>query len=175
MRAMDPADLGRYLRDIPDHPQPGVLFRDITPLLGDAAAFSAAIDALAAPFVGSVDLVAGVEARGFMFAAPVAHRLGVGFVPVRKPGKLPWTTVSETYELEYGTDSLEIHTDATVPGQRVLVVDDVLATGGTAAATVALFRSTGADVVAATFLVELAALGGRSKLGELPVHSILTY
>lgn len=178
---MDPAELGRLIRDIPDHPAPGVLFRDITPLLADPAAFSAAIEALAAPYVGAVDLVAGVEARGFMFAAPVAHRLGVGFVPVRKPGKLPWTTVTETYDLEYGTDSLEIHTDAITAGQRVLVVDDVLATGGTAAATVALFSSMGADVVAAAFLIELLALGGRSKLvdptdrHDIPVHSILTY
>lgn len=172
---MDPADLGRHIRDIPDHPQPGVLFRDITPLLADASAFAASIDALAAAFVGEVDLVAGVEARGFMFAAPVAHRLGVGFVPVRKPGKLPWSTVAQPYELEYGTDSLEIHTDAVAPGQRVLLVDDVLATGGTAAAAVALFTSAGAEVVSSAFLIELLALGGRSRLGDVPVHSILSY
>jgi adenine phosphoribosyltransferase len=172
---MDPSDLSRHIRDIPDHPQPGVLFRDITPLLSDPAAFSSAIDALSGPYLGQVDLVAGVEARGFMFAAPVAHRLGVGFVPVRKPGKLPWTTVTETYELEYGTDSLEIHTDAVTAGQRVLIVDDVLATGGTAAATVALFRSMGAEIVAASFLIEIAVLQGRSKLGDLPVHAVITY
>ena len=172
---MDPADLRHHIRDIPDYPQPGVMFRDITPLLGDPAAFSASIGALAEPHLGQVDLVAGVEARGFMFAAPVAHRLGVGFVPVRKPGKLPHTTVTETYELEYGTDSLEIHTDAVTAGQRVLVVDDVLATGGTAAATVALLTSMGADVVAASFLIEIAPLDGRSRLGDLPVHAVITY
>lgn len=172
---MDPADLGRLIRDIPDHPQPGVLFRDITPLLADGAAFSAAIDALAEPFVGEVDVVAGVEARGFMFAAPVAHRLGVGFVPVRKPGKLPWDTSSEAYELEYGTDALEIHTDAVAPGRRVLLVDDVLATGGTAAAAVALFRRAGAEIASAAFLIELTALGGRDRLDGVPIHSILTF
>ena len=172
---MDPVDLRQLIRDIPDYPQPGVMFRDITPLLGDPAAFSASIAALAEPYLGHVDLVAGVEARGFMFAAPVAHRLGVGFVPVRKPGKLPHTTVTETYELEYGTDSLEIHTDAVTAGQRVLVVDDVLATGGTAAATVALLTSMGADVVAASFLIEIAPLDGRLRLGDLPVHSVITY
>ncbi|MFN8053285.1 MAG: adenine phosphoribosyltransferase [Acidimicrobiales bacterium] len=172
---IDPHELLRHIRDIPDHPQPGVMFRDITPLLADAGAFSAAIDALAAPYLGEVDLVAGVEARGFMFAAPVAHRLGVGFVPVRKPGKLPWDTVTEHYELEYGTDALEIHTDATVPGQRILLVDDVLATGGTAAAAVALLSSTGATVVAAAFLIELLFLSGHERLGDVPIHSLLTY
>jgi len=172
---MDPQELRALIRDLPDHPQPGVTFRDITPLLADGAAFSAAVDALAAPFVGAVDVVAGIEARGFMFAAPVAHRLGVGFVPVRKPGKLPWSTVQQTYELEYGTDALEIHTDAVAEGQRVLLVDDVLATGGTAEAAVALFGSVGADVAAAAFLVELTFLDGRSKLGDLPVDSIVTY
>lgn len=172
---MDAAGLSRYIRDIPDHPQPGVLFRDITPLLADPGAFSAAIDALADPFVGEVDLVAGVEARGFMFAAPVAHRLGVGFIPVRKPGKLPWKTTSESYELEYGTDSLEIHTDAVAAGQRVLLVDDVLATGGTAAAAVALLSSMDAHLVGASFLIELLFLDGRSKLEGVPVQSVMSY
>lgn len=172
---MDHRDLARFIRDIPDHPRPGVLFRDITPLLGDASAFAAAVDALAEPFVDRVDTVAGIEARGFMFAAPVAHRLGVGIVPVRKPGKLPRETFVEAYDLEYGTDRLEIHTDAVVPGQRVLVVDDVLATGGTAAATVALFESAGARPVAAAFLIELTSLDGRSKLSNVPIHSVLTY
>jgi len=172
---MDPDAFTRLIRDIPDYPQPGVMFRDITPLLADAAAFSAAIDAMAEPFMGEVDVVAGVEARGFIFAAPLAHRLGVGFVPVRKPGKLPWETVSQSYELEYGIDTLEIHSDGVSAGQRVLLVDDVLATGGTAAAAVALLESTGATVSALSFLVELLFLDGRSKLGDAAIHSIVTY
>ena len=172
---MDLEGIQRLIRDVSDHPAPGVTFRDITPLLGDAAAFAAAVDALAEPFVGEVDVVAGVEARGFIFAAPVAHRLGVGFVPVRKPNKLPFETVSESYELEYGIDTLEIHVDAVTPGQRVLLVDDVLATGGTAAAAVALLEHSGATVSGASFLIELLSLGGRSKLADLDVQSLLTY
>src|SRR4051812_20330272 len=168
---MEPDDLTRYIRDVPDHPQPGVVFRDITPLLAEPAAFTSAIGHLAAPFLGQVDVVAGIEARGFVFAAPVAHGLGVGFVPVRKPGKLPWDTVSETYELEYGTDALEIHTDAITEGQRVLLVDDVLATGGTAAAAVALLSSMDAHVVGAAFLIELRFLDGRAKLEPLRIES----
>lgn len=172
---MDAAELERFIRDIPDHPQPGVLFRDITPLLREPAAFGAAIEALAEPWIGEVDLVAGVEARGFVFGAPVAHRLGVGFVPVRKPGKLPWATTSVAYELEYGTDAVEIHTDAVAAGQRVLLVDDVLATGGTAGAASALLSGAGAVVVGASFLIELAFLSGRDRLGDIPVHAVLTY
>ncbi len=172
---MDPADLRHHIRDIPDYPQPGVMFRDITPLLGDPAAFSASIGALAEPHLGQVDLVAGVEARGFMFAAPVAHRLGVGFVPVRKSGKLPHTTVTETYELEYGTDSLEMHADALAPSSRAIVVDDLLATGGTARAACRLVERGGASVAAVLFVIELSALNGRTKLAAYDVRSLLPF
>lgn len=172
---MDPAELTALVRDIPDYPQPGVTFRDITPLLADAAAFAASIDALAEPYLGAVDVVAGIEARGFVFAAPVAHRLGVGFVPVRKPGKLPWRTTRREYDLEYGSDALEVHTDAVRPGQRVLLVDDVLATGGTAEAATALFSALDAPVAAASFLIELPSLGGRSRLDGVDVHAVVTY
>lgn len=172
---MDVAELTRFIRDIPDHPRPGVLFRDITPLLRDPAAFSAAIEALAEPWFGEIDAVAGVEARGFVFGAPVAQRLGVGFVPVRKPGKLPWSTTSVEYALEYGTDSVEIHTDAVSAGERVLLVDDVLATGGTAGAAQVLLSGAGAAVVGASFLIELVGLAGRDRLGDLPVRSVVTY
>ncbi|MEJ7844623.1 MAG: adenine phosphoribosyltransferase [Acidimicrobiales bacterium] len=168
------------VRDVADFPSPGVTFKDITPLLGDAAAFAAvvealAVGALAAAGGGGVDLVAGIEARGFLIGAPVALHLGAGFVPVRKPGKLPWTTVRRDYALEYGTDALEIHDDAVRPGARVLVVDDVLATGGTAAATVALLEDLGAAVVGVAVLVELGFLAGRAKLSGHPVTSLLAW
>lgn len=164
------------IRDVPDFPKSGVVFKDLTPLLADAGALAMVIEGLASPFIDRrVDQVIGVEARGFIVAAPVAHRLGAGFVPVRKPGKLPWETVSESYELEYGIDSLEIHGDAVVPGQRVLVVDDVLATGGTASATVRLAERLGAEVVGLAFVIELAFLGGRGKLPERELVSLLTY
>jgi adenine phosphoribosyltransferase len=153
-----------------------VTFRDITPLLGDPKAFRVSVDALVAHFAGAgIDHVVGVEARGFIFAAPVAYGLSAGFVPVRKPGKLPWKTSAVEYELEYGTDSLEIHVDALAPGRRVLVVDDVLATGGTAAATVGLVESHGASVVGLGFLVELDQLQGRARLGERTVESLVRY
>lgn len=144
-------------------------------MLADAAAFAASIDALAEPYLGAIDVVAGIEARGFVFAAPVAHRLGVGFVPVRKPGKLPWRTTRREYDLEYGSDALEVHTDAVRPGQRVLLVDDVLATGGTAEAATALFCALDAPVVAASFLIELPSLGGRRRLDGVDVHAVVTY
>lgn len=167
--------LGAMIRAIPDHPIPGVTFRDITPLLGDSRALSGAVEALAEPYAGQVDVVVGIEARGFIFAAPVAVRLGAGFVPIRKPNKLPWETVSQVYELEYGIDTLEMHVDALGVGDRVLLVDDVLATGGTAAAAAALVTGSGATVVAAAFLIELENLAGRSRLEGIDIHSVVTY
>lgn len=172
---MTPAELSTYIADLPDYPSPGITFRDITPLLASGSAFNAAVDAIAEPHFGAVDVVAGIEARGFMFAAPVAVRLGVGFVPIRKPGKLPRAVERQSYDLEYGTDTLEIHSDAIAPGKRVLLVDDVLATGGTAAAAVALLQAIGTDIVGVGFLIELLGLDGRSKLPEVPVSSIVTY
>jgi adenine phosphoribosyltransferase len=164
------------IRDIPDHPEPGVVFKDITPLLADPKGLAVTVGAIANRFAGvGVDHVVGIEARGFIFGAPVAHALGAGFVPVRKPGKLPWTTVGEEYTLEYGTDRLEMHIDALEADSRVLVVDDVLATGGTAAATARLVEQSGATVVGLAFLIELTFLGGRGKLGEREVVSLVEY
>jgi adenine phosphoribosyltransferase len=164
------------IRDVPDFPKPGITFKDITPLLADPEAFAEVVDRLAEPFVGrGITKVVGIEARGFVVAAPVAHRLGAGFVPVRKPGKLPWETASEAYELEYGTDELEVHLDAIAPGEKVLVVDDVIATGGTALAAARLVEGLGGQVVGLAFLIELAFLGGADRLGELPHVSLLTY
>jgi adenine phosphoribosyltransferase len=173
----DPGELLRgHVRDIPDFPQPGIVFKDITPLLGDAGAFRTCIDALADPFAeDGISKVLGTEARGFIFAAPVAYRFGAGFVPVRKAGKLPWEIERQEYALEYGTDLLEIHRDAVAPGERVLIVDDVLATGGTAAATERLVTKLGGVVVGFAFLIELGFLGGRSELGHDRVVSLLTY
>ncbi|HEY9555944.1 MAG TPA: adenine phosphoribosyltransferase [Acidimicrobiales bacterium] len=169
-------EIASLIRDVPDFPKPGVTFKDITPLLGDAAGFTAATDALAAHFAArSVDKVVGVEARGFVIAAPVAQRLGAGFVPVRKPGKLPWATITEAYELEYGTDQLELHEDAVSPGERVVVIDDVLATGGTAAATARLVVSLGGEVVGLGFVIELAFLGGAARIAGREHISLLTY
>jgi adenine phosphoribosyltransferase len=165
-----------HIRDIPDFPRPGVVFKDITPLLADADALAACVDALAEHFAGSgVDKVFGVEARGFIVAAPVAIRLGAGFVPLRKPGKLPWKAEAQEYQLEYGTDRLEVHADAVVPGERVLIIDDVLATGGTAGAAVALAARLGAHTVGFACVVELTFLGGRGKLPGLDVVSLLEY
>jgi adenine phosphoribosyltransferase len=161
------------IRDILDYPKPGVVFKDITPLLGDGAAFRAVVDGLAASY-GDVDKVAGIEARGFILAAPVACRLGAGFVPVRKKGKLPAATFSEDYELEYGTATIEVHKDAFAPTDRVLIVDDVLATGGTARATVDLVQRSGATVAGIAVLIELSFLSGREKLPDLPVSALLT-
>ncbi len=179
--AREPADVEATIlglvRDVPDYPKPGVLFKDITPLLADPGAFATVVDAIAAPFRGDgarVDLVAGIEARGFILAAPVAIALGAGFVPVRKRGKLPARTVGASYALEYGTADIEMHTDAVAPGQRVLVVDDVLATGGTAAAACALVQELGGEVVGVTVLMELGFLGGRGKLPDAMVRALLT-
>jgi adenine phosphoribosyltransferase len=161
------------VRNIPDYPQPGVVFKDITPLLADGKAFGTVIEALAALY-GPVDKVAGIEARGFILAAPVACRLGAGFVPIRKKGKLPGATFGQDYELEYGTSTLEVLTDAFLPTDRVLVIDDVLATGGTAQATVNLVRRSGAQVAGLAVLLELSFLSGRAKLADVPVTALLT-
>jgi len=165
--------IASHIRDVPDYPQPGVLFKDITPLLAQPEAFTAVVDALAATF-GPVDKVAGIEARGFIFAAPVAYRNGAGFVPVRKQGKLPSDTFAQEYKLEYGTATLEVHQDAFEPGDRVLIVDDVLATGGTARATATLVERSGAEVAGIVVLMELSFLDGRSALSGLDVRALLT-
>jgi adenine phosphoribosyltransferase len=161
------------VRDVPDYPQPGVVFKDITPLLGDGKAFSAVVEGLAALY-GPVDKVVGIEARGFILAAPVACRIGAGFVPVRKKGKLPGATFAQDYELEYGTATLEVLTDAFQSSDRVLIIDDVLATGGTAQATVNLVNRFGAEVAGIAVLIELSFLNGRAKLPDLPVTALLT-
>jgi adenine phosphoribosyltransferase len=172
---MDPARLAACLRDVPDFPKRGIVFKDLTPLLADVEVFAATIAALVEHASGlDVDKVAGIEARGFIFAAAVAHGLGAGFVPVRKPGKLPWRTVSESYELEYGTDALEVHEDAFAPGDGVYVVDDVLATGGTAAAACRLVDRLGARVAGTAFVIELGFLDGRARLPETDVLSLIT-
>jgi adenine phosphoribosyltransferase len=176
MEAPDNSWLKEYIRDIPDFPKPGVGFKDFTPLLAAPDAFRAAIDGLIAPFAGQrIDKVLGIEARGFILAAPVADRIHAGFVPVRKPGKLPHQIEQEEYELEYGTDLLEIHRDGIHRGERVLIVDDVIATGGTAAATVALAERLGGEIVGLAFIVELGFLGGREKLPGRNVASLITY
>lgn len=168
--------LRERIREIPDFPEPGVSFKDITPLLADAAAFEACVEALASHFAaGPVDKVLGIEARGFILAAPVAVRLHAGFVPVRKAGKLPWQVERASYQLEYGQNVLEIHQDALAPGERALIIDDVLATGGTASATASLVRRLGAEPVGLGCVLELSWLEGRGKLGDLPVVSLLDY
>ena len=164
--------ISAHVRDVPDYPKPGVLFKDITPLLGDAEAFGDVVEALAAVF-GPVDKVVGIEARGFIFAAPVAYEIRAGFVPVRKAGKLPSATFGQEYELEYGSAVLEVHQDAFQPGERVLIVDDVLATGGTARATASLIQRAGARVVGVAVLMELSFLKGREAIGDLEVRSLL--
>lgn len=164
------------IRDVADFPKPGIGFKDITPVLADGAAFAAVIADLAAPFAeAGITHVAGIEARGFILATPVAERLGVGFVPIRKPNKLPYTTSSVSYELEYGTDQLEVHVDAVGPGDRVLLVDDVIATGGTAAAAVALIEGLGATVAGFAVYVELEFLNGAEQLNGLAVTSLVGY
>lgn len=169
-------NLKKLIREIPDYPKPGILFYDLTTLLQDPQGFHQLVDSLCEHYNGKkVDVVVGIEARGFIFAPALAYRLGAGFVPVRKPKKLPWKTVSCTYQLEYGTDSLEIHADAVRPGQRVLLCDDLLATGGTAAAAIGLIRQLGGEVVGAAFAVELNFLHGRSKLPGLDVFSLIKY
>lgn len=161
------------VRQIPDYPQPGVIFKDITPVLANASAFGALIDQLAAAARGPVDVVVGVEARGFILGAPVARSLGAGFVPVRKAGKLPHEVISRDYSLEYGTATVEIHADAVHPGDRVLVVDDVLATGGTARATCELLTDLGAEIMTVAMMLEITALGGRDQLSDYDLVSLI--
>ena len=174
--AHDASWLKDHIRDIPDFPRPGVVFKDITPLLADVDAFRFAVDAIADHFAGvEVHKVLGVEARGFIIAAPVAYRFGAGFVPVRKAGKLPWEIERAEYELEYGSDLLEIHKDAVHPGENILIVDDVLATGGTASATVQLVERLGATVIGLGFVIELAFLHGRDKISGQDLVSLLAY
>ena len=171
-------DLSQHIRTIPDYPKPGILFRDITTLLGDARAFRRAIDELVQPYAGAkIDKIAGMEARGFILGGAVAHQLSAGFVPIRKKGKLPHTTVSIAYTLEYGVDEMEIHADALVAGERVLLVDDLIATGGTAEGAVKLLRSAGADVVAGVFVIDLPELGGAAKLKAMgvPVRTLISF
>jgi adenine phosphoribosyltransferase len=167
-------DFAALIRDVPDFPIEGILFKDITPVLQNADAFKAAVEALARPYVDAkIDKVVAIESRGFIFGAPLALRLGAGFVPVRKPGKLPSETVQIQYSLEYGTNTLELHTDAIQPGERVLVVDDLLATGGSAKASIELVQRLGGVVVGLAFLVELVALGGAEKLADYEVFSAI--
>src|SRR5215469_13301256 len=168
-------EIKKMIRDIPDFPQPGILFRDITPLISDAHGLAAIVDQVAEPWLGKVDQVLGIESRGFIIGAPVAYRLGVGFTIARKPGKLPFHTLDESYDLEYGSAALQMHRDAVANGARVLVVDDLLATGGTAAATIKLAEKAGANVIGCSFIIELAALGGRSRLGNVNCSALIQY
>ncbi|ASW07184.1 adenine phosphoribosyltransferase [Rhizobium sp. ERR 922] len=172
------SELAASIRSIPDYPKPGIIFRDITTMLGDARAFRRAVDALVQPYAGTkIDKVAGMEARGFILGGAVAHQLSSGFVPIRKKGKLPHDIVRIAYSLEYGVDEMEMHRDAVNPGERVILVDDLIATGGTAVGATKLLRQIGAEVVAACFVIDLPDLGGRRKLEELdvPVHTLVEF
>lgn len=171
-------DLKKYIRTIHDHPKPGIMFRDITTLIADPVALRATIDEMVWPFLRTkIDYVVGIEARGFILGGAIAHELGLGFIPIRKKGKLPGETLTRSYQLEYGEDAVEIHKDALSHGERVLMVDDLIATGGTAQAALALLEDTGADVVAACFVVDLPELGGRAKLVEkgVNVHTLVEF
>lgn len=169
-------DLEAAIRNVPDFPQPGIQFKDITPVLGDARLFAGAIDLMAARHADAgIDACVGIDARGFIFAAAAAKQLGTGFVPVRKKGKLPWKTHEESYSLEYGEATVAIHQDALQPGARVLLIDDLLATGGTAAAAVKLLEKIGAEIVEIGFLIELGFLNGREKMNGAPINSLITY
>lgn len=171
-------DLKQTIRTIPDYPKPGIMFRDITTLLGNPRAFRRAVDELVQPWAGSkVDRVAGIEARGFIIGGAVAHQLSAGFVPIRKKGKLPHTTVRVAYSLEYGIDEMEVHSDAVVAGDRIILVDDLIATGGTAEAATRLLRQMGADIASACFVIDLPDLGGRARLEALgvPVRTLIAY
>jgi adenine phosphoribosyltransferase len=167
-------NLAEHIRDIPDFPKPGILFKDITTLIGHPAAFRSSLDQFESRIKGyGADAIVAVEARGYIFGAPLADRLGIRFVPVRKPGKLPYDTISEDYELEYGSNTLEIHSDAIKEGEKVIIIDDLIATGGSAAATVSLIRKLGGEVVGFACVIELAFLAGRQRLGGVPVESLL--
>jgi adenine phosphoribosyltransferase len=168
-------ELKKLIRDVPDFPKPGILFRDITPLIADARGLAAVVDQLAEPWLGKVDLVLGIESRGFIIGAPVAYRLGVGLAIARKPGKLPFRTVDETYDLEYGSASLQIHEDNFPAGSRILIVDDLLATGGTARAAVRLAERLGGKVVGCAVVVELKELNGRALLAPIPCSALIEY
>jgi len=173
---MEEIVIEKLIRDVPDFPKRGIVFKDITPLLQDPRGLGETLDRMQEGVADhEYDIVCGIESRGFLFGAALAARTGKGFVPIRKPGKLPWKTAAESYELEYGSDSIEIHTDAASRGQRMLMVDDLLATGGTMAAALKLVRRIGGIPVACSFVIELEFLGGRRKLGEIPVHSLVRY
>ncbi|MBT3181859.1 MAG: adenine phosphoribosyltransferase [Deltaproteobacteria bacterium] len=168
--------LKKHIRDIPDFPKPGIVFKDITPLLQNHAAFEETIRSLVERYVDQeIDTVVGIESRGFLFGTPLAHQLGAGFVPVRKKGKLPYKTIDISYDLEYGSATIEMHTDAIEKGEKVLIIDDLLATGGTAGAACELIKRQGGDVVECAFIVELAFLNGREKIGDVPIHSLVSY
>jgi adenine phosphoribosyltransferase len=176
MTAPATIDLREYIRNIPDFPKPGIMFKDITPLLASPPAFRSSIDQLADHFQGrGIDAIAAAEARGFIFGAPLAMKMNAGFVPIRKPGKLPYATIAQEYQLEYGSDRLEVHSDALSKGHRVLLLDDVLATGGTMKACIDLVESTGAELVACAFVIELSFLEGRARLTPPEVFSLVTY
>jgi adenine phosphoribosyltransferase len=169
-------EIAKLVRNIPDFPKPGIQFKDITPVLADARLFAGAIDLLIQKHVpGTIDAVVGIDARGFIFAAAAALKLQAGFVPIRKKGKLPFNTHEASYELEYGSNTVAIHVDAVKPGSKVLLVDDLLATGGTAGAAISLLQKIGADIVEASFLIELGFLSGRAKLGHVPIRSLIVY
>ena len=171
-------DLKSLVRTIPDHPKPGIMFRDVTTLMGDAQGFKAAIARLAEPYrTEPIDVVAGIEARGFILAGAIADRLGTGFVPIRKKGKLPWRTIAQEYALEYGTDVIEMHEDALAQGKRVLLIDDLIATGGTAAAGAKLIRRLGGDIIGAAFIIDLPELGGTKLLQNdgIKVHTLMAF
>ncbi|MGO9059158.1 MAG: adenine phosphoribosyltransferase [Candidatus Binataceae bacterium] len=172
---MNVEELKNYIRDVPDFPKPGIIFKDITPLLADGRALATAVDHIAEPFLGAVDLVLGIESRGFIVGAPVAYRLGVGLAIARKPGKLPYLRVTQEYQLEYGTDSLEIHQDAIAADSRVLIVDDLLATGGTAQAAIGLVGLLGGKVAGCAFVIELGFLKGRERLSTAKCLSLIRY
>jgi|SRR5579875_367669 adenine phosphoribosyltransferase len=172
---MTPDEMKQMIRDIPDFPQPGILFRDITPLISDPRGLAAVVDQIAEPWLGKVDQVLGIESRGFIIGAPVAYRLGVGLTIARKPGKLPYQTIAESYELEYGTAALHVHQDGLAGRSRVLVVDDLLATGGTALAAVRLVQKLGGEVAGCAFVIELKALGGRQRLEPIVCSSLVEY
>jgi adenine phosphoribosyltransferase len=168
-------ELKALIRNIPDFPQPGILFHDITPVIADARAFAALVDRIAEPWLGKIDMIVGIESRGFIIGAPVAYRLGVGLTIARKPGKLPFRTITESYELEYGSASLHMHDDSLAGKSRVLIVDDLLATGGTALATIALVKRLGGNVAGCAFMIELTALGGRQRLEPVQSQALIAY